>query len=1626
MAKEAADKAAAEQAIKDEEARQKAEVEAKFQEYSMREAAIQAEIKNLPMETYQSGVEIRKDKIGKAVYNYGSSKGRLVFEHQTFPIYDTRYTPESETKLKDLQTELTTLQQQHQASLSDPYYKQLSEQQSTQTNRAAAEAKLEQLKKQKAYIESFPTPTPQGAHVSNTQRRQVAEATAKRSHEISQLESQIKQTEAYLQSPGVAGLSLKTEQFEGIKYSSPSGAIGYNPMTGRVEVGTGNIRGTVVSQSAAEDKMELERIKKEAGYTGKATIDPRIGVFKTVDDGIMTPGFKAQPHVDILRQFDRPIVTPQRDRKSILTDQPDSKYANPDFVSREKQALLDDAKQGEPAKNYFISLDESPQLYTLEFESGTKLEGLTSAQVAEYQKTFELGAKLYEFKKEKAREQTLTSLADIRKFVREAKTAGYTTISINTDQGPKDIPINKDTTRILAKGEYQGAKIQGAGVVPNIPAGFTLAGQIGSPVFVGNVTPLPVDTKGILERDPSGLSRFTQEATQYDKSVVGPYGPRRPDDPLAILATTANQYYATLGTGAAGMLNLVKSGFIYGAELAGDKKLAFAATIGVPTQYQAPPTGFDVGFSAPITAGIESYEQGNVTAFIPTITQELQKSRQLLTDTEIAAVAGQGAGFWVLSGAPVPTKVLKVVPLRYGSLPVYTRQGEVIAQRTLAFGYDTKNFPIVTKYGVYGAGKFKLGKIDYEKTGVREFEGVPGSSFDRFQPTNYNPFQQSMFKRIQKYAEDQGITPKGFVEGVEKTAIQQRDVMPSIGFEYEKQVPGYVMPAVPGYKGGAVVEAAGKSPLDKLYEAGGVVDESVVLYHGTTKKGAEKILSGKIQENLYATPTYKEAAEYGDVVLAIKLKPGAKFVASEFVEEGTVRLGKVERLGGSIREAEISSPKLIEKVTVAKTKKQYLTEAKPTFDIFAGVGKVIRKKYTDATKGSVIYKMLRGGLSREVGDIDIEAKSLEKGEKAVASLLKTDVPEGYALEREGFNIAIGEADPEKAFFNIKLAKGELAHGTDLESALQIQKYGADPSQRPYGMPAFFATEDASIFANFASGSKNPRVVVGRIENQAELLEYKNIPKRERKRIIDTSFEMEKRYGIPQWAGYQELLAEYATKRGYKAVTKPYKGLTPDAPKFETIVLEKGVFKAERIVEPSRYGIKEGTGEKIINIVTEKEEIKNIGNLDTSKVYGKSYPNKKIKYEIPGDKEKFASLTMEYQYQAKLASIGGVESRASLKGEGLSDEAIDQIMGDYQFVRGGKGRRFIKDVMDKYLGEREAARVQFQKGDRAGALKSAAAMRATQEYYGKMFDFGKAFREYRLEVDTTPPIKGESLLEKSSGSVARGAARASPRTIPPTGEREQEKRTVSARVSSASVSPRISVRVSPSVSTSISSSMSASISVRTSPAQLSVYGSAKSASVRSSASPSSARSASAKPSSAKSPSIRSPSPKSFFSPKTRSPLSPSPKSGSAPSPKMTSSPSPGITSGPSPLVTSPPSPRVTSPPSPIIRPDLDILIPKPPPKVAIPFVKQKTDKEREKAEKERADFIGQAKVSEIVGFGRRGDITYGRVLTAKLAGRDVRESGKRSGSFVRSRSVSLLERTKPNLIKKDKKAKEFRL
>lgn len=1494
---------------KEQEEQQKKQIQADYEKYAAQQKALQEKIKSVPQESYQSGVEVRKDTIGKAVYSGGASKGRLVFEDQIFPVYSTRYTEEGKKQLSEYQAELEQLEAQHQQRLqADSYYKSVTEAGTTSANVESAQKRIQELQKKKAYIESFPTPTPQGKHVSGTQRAKIQELREKREHEINEIEREVRHLETFVNTPGTVIPGFQATAFQPTVYSSPSKSVGYNPATGQVEIGASDGRSVVVSTSKTEDIARA----KAAGYTGSATVDPRVSdIFRPVDAGILTPGIKAQPGRDITTEFRG--AEPARTRPKAQTGQPDSIYANPLYLPKEQQKPRPDMIQSErkarpkaqtgvldnlfgapefvtstereaqlreqqktqiqeqgldilggiktatpkvKPREFTISLSEGPVTAPPEYTQ-EQIDQMTEAQYNQYRKDIEAYNKYVE--RYNAEQQTLTRQANLQikqqnlLSYQQSKKEIIAFIEDAKKQGYKTIVINTPTgaREVSVNRAYKeiisSKDVIGIGVIPNIPEGYTVAGPIATPILV-QIEPPKIEKKKPLPGDAMGQFLYDIEQAKFkDPILQGTRG-----------------FFLSAGGNLASLSNL-----------AGEyiTKPLYEATTGKPLllqpkTYEPAPTATGVFLGGVGGAAYMSIIKRDPKLLPKALAETLNMTEAKIQEQGITGTAGDIAGaLFPLNPVSAARKAAAAIPFRTDVIPFAAKEG-LLGYRSFAVGYDTKNIELGGK--VLG-GKYFVGKADPAAVGIEKIQGATGGAFNVYELSSYKPFQLSRMEPIIKYAEKKGLAPAG-------------------SFEM------------------------------KMQEAG-----EIARQRGLKFKYESKVPSDFLSE----------------------LSPGIK--SDEMV------------------------------ANIAKTQKDYL----------------------DPIKGSATVKLRKDAMSRPIGDIDVEAPTLEGAGKAADILVKTPVKPGFALEKEGYNISIGQSDPTKAFFDIKLKKGELGHGTDLPSAKKIMREGPDPEQRPYGMPAFFATENAEIFANFASGGNKPVVVIGEVEKAATLF-YKKIPKKDRKTIIDKSFKIEAQTGKPQWEAYQELLARYASDRGFKAVTKPYKALSPNATKFETIVLKKGVFEPKLIEYPTRFGIKEGTGKKVINIVTEGEQVKQPEGLGLGeKIYGKDWPNDITKLKVEGTKDKLKAFGAKQQITAKFKSASSFITKETLEeAQNLTPEQRKAILGDYLFTFGPKGHRYTKDLIDPFMQTRDAARLQFLAGDRAGALASGKTMRMMIEYY-KGIDWGKEIRNFKPSLEVTP--KSPEPVSKSIGTygtIPKTVPQiASARPIPPQEEsslyRDQSVRSLTARASARGLSIK-----STSASRGVSGSMYSPKKIES---LASMY-SPKSPSIKSPFS-----TASPKPSGF-SPSVKPKSPFSPISPKTKSPASP-----------INTSPLSPLTG--SPLRTSPISPLQV----PMKTLNIKALYPRTvKPRLFVPFDGKKY-KKRKKEELKPNAFIGNVRQEDILGMYKDFTTKIGIKKSARQARRDITLTRKERPRFkITSTKTSKIisRRSNPILVKNEKKRKAF--
>lgn len=1180
----------------------------------------------------------------------------------------------------------------------------------------------------------------------------------------------------------------------------------------------------------------------------------------------------------------------RKERSKALQGQEGKLFGNLNFVTYEDQKKIDKEKtktnfitgKPETRTSYSLSLVEAPQLYSLDFGGGAKLEGLTKADVELIQKNW----KIYnEKQKAQARQEILSALSTNREFVKAAREKGYGLITINTTAGVKDLPINKDTTRILTRGKYNGAEITGAGLAPTIPEGFTLAGSLLTPVLLPESKTIKQDKSGKITEISQVGPASTPEQPKEDPigQALQSLTQLKSNNPL--VQAGKGVYKEALGSVASSVNFERYAGSKLTESLTGKPELVSYTTIPRLTASSE----FAGGLSF---AAIKAVQKGNWKYFPSAAAEAFENATKLAKEQGLIETAAGAATF--LAPIPKTGQITKLAAIKSGSLPLYYEGGKTInAVREISLGYGSKTLPIGGRYAKEFGGKFYLGGFNPALIQVEKIS-APLERFNRFEPTAYTPTQQKMFRKTITYAEQTGATKPGFVAT-------------------QKQL------------------------------------ESEVKRQGNINFPMKKTLPDQIIEQLPA--------------------------------------------------------------------------GQPTYNVAATLGKLTRTKVITPIKGSIVAVLGKDRLARPAKDIDAEINAAKQADaekkliKAKEAILQTDVGKERTLAEMGAaNIAIGLKDYSKpTFATLELPKDRfykseitIAHGTTRKSAVDIIKEGADPFQRPFGEPAFFGTTSKDILKTFAS----ERVVLGKV-SKSDILFYKNIPKRDRLQILRKARQEAKAANKPSWLTYQEAVSEYAKARGFKGATKPYHTTNPASPKFEYIIFEKDVFKPTKIIKPTSYEIKSGTEKELINLITPKEQIKNVlGLSDKGKVFGRKYDTGKIKIKIPKSKEKLITKTPFYQLQTKAAEITGIETAESLaKAQNLEPAQIERMLGGGKFVMSPEGHRG-KSIFDFYMQARDAAKIQFFKGNRKGALESAKTMRMIQQYYFPLAkDFGAALREYKPTLETSAPETVPSLTERIGSSAAAGG-KSAPSFITPGARPAQPDREKKSPYSSPYSKPSARPALSRSgMVSSYSSGLGSRSALSSAPSAKSVLSGKVSsrATISSSATiPSSGSSgftSSGKTASARSPSILSGKIASPLSGRTESPKTKSPRPFYTSSPTI-SSPSPALSPVISPLII----PIIQPKPLPVPK-RLPVPIPK-------PFLKNIDESRKKEKRKGLAEFIGNVPVSEITGVYKRPEILYGEKRASRLAGIDIRGSGK--GVFSKGKRATLGAQVQKNVFTPSKK------
>lgn len=716
-------------------------------------------------------------------------------------------------------------------------------------------------------------------------------------------------------------------------------------------------------------------------------------------------GYRVPSAYQIPGEYVTPGVLPEEQRQQVLK-----------FIAEQQPGLV----QKYPA--VFETIPEPPRggiAYTLSLTEGGGVRGPTAFDLR-LEETLGISAGIGGEAVTPAPQLTRGEFRrEALRFVKEAKAAGFTTISIKTPEGVKDVPISRAYSEMLRSEEILGVM-----PIPVIPEGSVVIGTIATPMTLQmpDAAEQRKQEKILREaefaRDPFGLSRAIYEQEQAIKGI-GPRGPILPSD--AIGMQLAGGFLSSLGTGYTGIQNLLRDIQIEGALRSGNKGLAVGATLASPKLYQAKPSGFEQGFMAPFVAGQEAISTGNVTeggqVFIPALEREAKKSWETLQGIPIPAVIGQAGGFALLTA---PTELRALSPLKITAVPIYTERGAVRAITTVGVGYGKKVF---TAGGKYGEGGYFLGKYDPKKI-IPILEKIEGSTgtFSRFEPSAYTARQQVIFRDIIREAEKQGIVKPGFVstqQQIEKEVAKQR----RLPWLYKRDVPSKLLESLPeGRPTYNVAETLGKEVKagrlesvkgsiiallgrERLARPAGDIDVEARMSEKLGRKIAKKEsqlteLKAQARKETDQTKIRKLGTKIAGIVtekreLEIKLMEPVKKTGLAF-EKTDVGLGrKLERQGANIvlkEEGKKETPEIINIITPKEQIKNLLGE-------LIEKGKVFGKGYEKKTvkfriPGSKTkFPTKTAGYQAQAKAASITGIETEKSLSAARNLTTDDIKE---------------------------------------------------------------------------------------------------------------------------------------------------------------------------------------------------------------------------------------------------------------------------------------------------------------------------------------------------------------------------------------------------------------------------------------------------------------------------------------------------------------------------------------------------------------------------------------------------------------------------------------------------------
>lgn len=483
------------------------------------------------------------------------------------------------------------------------------------------------------------------------------------------------------------------------------------------------------------------------------------------------------------------------------------------------------------------------------------------------------------------------------------------------------------------------------------------------------------------------------------------------------------------------------------------------------------------------------------------------------------------------------------------------------------------------------------------------------------------------------------------------------------------------------------------------------------------------------------------------------------------------------------------------------------------------------------------------------------------------------LPKNFGIGRVGTNVAYGEVFPIISG-EYSIGSGKLLSGISKETGQKVLQQGIRIEDTPRNL--YFSSPSKKLASEYAS-KKDEGIILEHEWDMSKIFRFPDLPEKERGYFL----ALDVKNKIQRFYISQERIMSHVQSldEGWLGATRPYE---PGRKTYEVFAWDNRAIKSSREVKPSGYMIK--NPKKFINIVTPKDELKNITGIKADRFLGSKYPKDKFTQTIEGTKSKIKEQGLLQQAFDLGRSTSGIISREALKQGGLSEKDLNTILGNADVTIGPLGHRYGKDIFRDYLASWKLAQTAFKAGRKDLALQIGQQM-------GKRVK-GESFIDWRTELRS---------------AITEGIPQNAKINLP-----EQPSIWSASRVGSAGVSGFMFGASAVKSGASIQSpKKTSSFSTRTKSTGISSTSILSTKSSKSSTSKSSLSASS----------VKSPNSSSAFS---GSKSSFSPFSGSSFSPKSSASPKSPLSIGPSssvfsPNVSSPSPPKsplsITSPPSP---------------------------------------------------------------------------------------------------------------